>query len=213
MSNCIGGIVSRYPEVKFVTLKSLDSFVCKTRGEDSLIKSKVSEIYMGLICLWATFLRYEFSNPIVTIIYIAYIKYSARRLIGTRIIESAAYCNQKLLAHLYLNSTQNTSAYWIIRLLLSLLCWPEVILLSGGHCSINTNQMCKFKWRWFKKYCFVNCKSFSNIKLQIAMPSGHLWYVVCRRIYKYERTVWIAANSCLPKKRQSYKRNLIWKWT
>jgi hypothetical protein len=33
---------------------------------------------------------------------------SARRLIGSRIIESAAYCNQKLLAHLYLNSTQNT---------------------------------------------------------------------------------------------------------
>ncbi len=26
--------------------------------------------------------------------------YSARRLIGSRIIESAAYCNQKLLAYL-----------------------------------------------------------------------------------------------------------------
>ncbi len=36
-------------------------------------------------------------------------KYSARRLIGSRIIESAAYCNQKLLAHLYINNTQNTS--------------------------------------------------------------------------------------------------------
>ncbi len=35
--------------------------------------------------------------------------YSARRLIGSRIIESAAYCNQKLLALLYLNRTQNTS--------------------------------------------------------------------------------------------------------
>ncbi len=64
-------------------------------------------------------------------------KYSARRLIGSRIIESAAYCNQKLLAHLFLNSTQNTSVNWIIRLLLSLLCWPKVILLSGGHCSIH----------------------------------------------------------------------------
>ena len=61
-------------------------------------------------------------------------KYSARRLIGSRIIESAAYCNQKLLAHLYLNSTQNTSVNWIIRLLLSLVCRPKVILLSGGHC-------------------------------------------------------------------------------
>ncbi len=60
--------------------------------------------------------------------------YSARRLIGSRIIESAAYCNQKLLAHLYLNSTQNPSVNWIIRLLLSLLCWPKVSLLSGGHC-------------------------------------------------------------------------------
>jgi hypothetical protein len=61
-------------------------------------------------------------------------EYSARRLIGSRIIESAVYCNQKLLAHLYLNSTQNISVNWIIRLLLSLLCWPKVILLSGGHC-------------------------------------------------------------------------------
>ena len=36
-------------------------------------------------------------------------KYSARRLIGSRIIESAVYCNQILLVPLYLNSTQNTS--------------------------------------------------------------------------------------------------------
>ncbi len=47
----------------------------------------------------------------------------------------AAYYNQNLLAHWYLNSTQNTSVNWIIRLLLWLLCWPKVILLSGGHCS------------------------------------------------------------------------------
>jgi hypothetical protein len=31
--------------------------------------------------------------------------YSARRLIGSRIIESAAYCNQKFLALLYRNVT------------------------------------------------------------------------------------------------------------
>ena len=60
--------------------------------------------------------------------------YSARRLIGSRIIESAAYSNQILLVPLYLNSTQNTSVNWIIRLMLSLLCWPKAILLSGGHC-------------------------------------------------------------------------------
>jgi hypothetical protein len=36
------------------------------------------------------------------------IYYNARRLIESWIIESAAYCNHKLLAHLYLNSTQNT---------------------------------------------------------------------------------------------------------
>jgi hypothetical protein len=35
--------------------------------------------------------------------------YSARRLIESRIIESAAYCNQIMLVPLYLNSTQNMS--------------------------------------------------------------------------------------------------------
>jgi hypothetical protein len=35
---------------------------------------------------------------------------SARRLIGLRLIESAAYYNQILLAQLYINSAQNT---WI----------------------------------------------------------------------------------------------------
>jgi hypothetical protein len=36
-------------------------------------------------------------------------KYSSRRLIVSRIIESAAFCYQTLLDHLYLDSTQNTS--------------------------------------------------------------------------------------------------------
>ncbi len=58
----------------------------------------------------------------------------AHHLIGLRVIELAAYCNQKLLAHLYHNSTQNTSVNWIIRLLVLLLCWTNVILLSGGRC-------------------------------------------------------------------------------
>ncbi len=61
--------------------------------------------------------------------------YSARRLMGSRLIESAAYCNQIWLAQLYINSAQNTSVNWIIRLLLSLLCRPKVIPLSGGHCN------------------------------------------------------------------------------
>ena len=59
--------------------------------------------------------------------------YSACRLIGSRIIESAAYCYQ-ILVPVYLSSEQSTSINWIIRLLSSLLCLPKVILLSGGHC-------------------------------------------------------------------------------
>ncbi len=56
---------------------------------------------------------------------------------GSRLIESAAYCNQILLAPLCINSTQNTSVNWIIRLLLSFLYQPKVILLSGEHCIWN----------------------------------------------------------------------------
>ncbi len=62
------------------------------------------------------------------------INYSARCLMGSRIIRSSAYCNQILLAQLYINGAQNSSVNWIIQLLLSLSCWPKVILLSGGHC-------------------------------------------------------------------------------
>jgi hypothetical protein len=36
-------------------------------------------------------------------------KYRARRLMGSRIIESAAYCNRIFLAQLYVNKAQNTS--------------------------------------------------------------------------------------------------------
>ena len=56
-------------------------------------------------------------------------------LIGSRVMEPAAYCNQIMLVPFYTNSTQKASVNWIIRLLLSLLYWPKVILLSGGHCS------------------------------------------------------------------------------
>jgi hypothetical protein len=60
--------------------------------------------------------------------------YSARRLMGSRIIKSATYCNLVLPAQLYIDRAQNVSVNWIIRWLFSLLCRPEVILLSGGHC-------------------------------------------------------------------------------
>ncbi len=64
-----------------------------------------------------------------------------RRLIGSRIIESANHRNNKLLVSLFLSNMQNT-VNWISRLLLSLLYWPEVILLSGGHCYyINTQEI------------------------------------------------------------------------
>ncbi len=36
----------------------------------------------------------------------------------SRMIESAAYCNQMLLAQLFMNSAQNKSVIWIIRLFL-----------------------------------------------------------------------------------------------
>jgi hypothetical protein len=45
--------------------------------------------------------------------------YSARRLMGSWIIESAAYCNQISLAQVYINIAQNTSVNWIIRLFIS----------------------------------------------------------------------------------------------
>ncbi len=56
---------------------------------------------------------------------------------GSRIIESAAYCNQISLVQVYINRAQNTVVNLIFRLLLSLLCRPKVILLSGGHCNNN----------------------------------------------------------------------------
>ncbi len=59
-------------------------------------------------------------------------KYSAHPLIGSRIIESVAYCNQKLLALSYPNSTQNTSVNCIIRLLLSLFADPKWFYWAAG---------------------------------------------------------------------------------
>jgi len=72
-----------------------------------------------------------------------------------RIIESAAYCNQIMLVPLYLNSSQNTFVNWIIQLLLSLLCWPKVIPLSGGHCIIK-KAVCNRNWQDMVRR--INCK-------------------------------------------------------
>ncbi len=85
--------------------------------------------------------------------------YRARRLIGTRIIITVAYCNQILQAQLYINSAQNMSVNCIIWLLLPLLCQHKVILLNGGHCitssvviifkevrKISNNRQCVSHW-------------------------------------------------------------------
>jgi len=45
------------------------------------------------------------------------------------------------MAPLYFNSTHNTLVNWIIRLLLSLLCWPKVILLSYWLKNCQWNKM------------------------------------------------------------------------
>ncbi len=58
--------------------------------------------------------------------------YSTRRLIESRIIESAEYCNQILLVPWYPNSTKNTSVNWISQLLLSLLYWAKAVVLNQG---------------------------------------------------------------------------------
>ncbi len=99
--------------------------------------------------------------------------YSTRRLIGSRLIESDAYCNQILLAQLYINSAQNTSVNWIIRLLLSLLCRSKVILLSGGHCIFNNNE------------------SVAHFKYAIIPKSWHfIWEQTCLTCLIWKKLPW-----------------------
>ena len=59
-----------------------------------------------------------------------------------------------LLVSLFPNSTQNTSVNWIIRLFLSLLICPKVILLSDGHCTILANFILGLKINFEKKNRF-----------------------------------------------------------
>ena len=67
------------------------------------------------------------------------------------------YRNEILLVLLYLNSAQKTSINRIIWLLFFLLCWPKVILLSGGHISNNTiyitvSSKYPSNWNYFVKF-------------------------------------------------------------
>ncbi len=73
-----------------------------------------------------------------------YLSYHGLRYLVTQ-SESATYCNQILQVPLYLNSTQSTQVNWIIWLLLSLLCRPNVILLSGEHCFSATLKK-RYSW-------------------------------------------------------------------
>ena len=87
----------------------------------------------------------QVESEIKTSWFIFTIDSAVHLLTGSRIIESATYCNQILQAPSYKNNIQKTSFNWIIRLLLSLLCWPKVILLSGRHCSSSSSCCCKDK--------------------------------------------------------------------
>ncbi len=131
---------------------------------------KYVALYIGL-CHTSNILRYTnyYYSEIGSFLEVFKQQYISSRLIGSRIIEPAAYCNQKLLAHLYLNSTQNTSVNWIIRLLLSLLCWPKVILLSGGHCSKKISTRENWSASWLKNYADIS----SNLVIMRQHWSSH----------------------------------------
>ncbi len=91
---------------------------------------------------------------------------------GSRIIEAVIYCNQILLAQLYINRPQNTSVNWILRLLLLLLCRPKVILLSGGHCKVFTIAR---RLRKFHKHTENLLNLSSDLSFQFQPIVNH-WY-------------------------------------
>ena len=72
---------------------------------------------------------------------------------------AAAYYNQKLPFSLYLNSTQPVNV--IIRSLLSLIFWPNVIQIKGGHCVISLG-FCR-NAVYLKDYC-------KNAKMKVIYP-------------------------------------------
>jgi hypothetical protein len=83
------------------------------------------------------------------VITISFELYCARRFIESRTIESAAYCDQNFQILLNLNSKQKMLVNWIIRLLLSLLCRPKVIILSGGYYQ-RSNQFFRYEFGRYK---------------------------------------------------------------
>ena len=82
-------------------------------------------------------------------------------------MESVAYWNQILLIQLYLHSTQKVLRNWIVWLLLSLLCWPKVILLIGEHC---TKIDCVLPFT-YENWHFITLRSESNFFL----PQSKWW--------------------------------------
>ncbi len=116
--------------------------------------------------------------------------------IRSRIIESTAYCYLKLLVHLYLNSTQNTSVNKIIWLLLSLIRWPKAILLNGGHCtwinsSLSVSQLEKFGLicciRFFTRYGFIMWRETWSRKFYIEDAN-----LLCQKLLPYlEKLCWL----------------------
>ncbi len=78
------------------------------------------------------------------LLHYLFFKYSASRLIGSRIIESAAYCNQKLLSHLYLNITYKTRR----------------LIESFGSCYFYVDPFAYLHW-WRLHYKIMNSKDNS----------------------------------------------------
>ncbi len=131
---------------------------------------------------------------------------------GSQIIKSTAYCNQKMLAQVYINSAQNTSFYWIIRLLLSLLCRAKVIPLSDGYCTRFPNFPLNFLSQKcnYSVYNFVDCnlKSWKitsdrsnnfylkNCKDYISCTRGCVCVCVCVWKEKREREMERIAERC-----------------
>ncbi len=105
------------------------------------LQIKIYEFLVTLFICWYVFQKKKRLKDIVdfsigpqpnccsltrVIYWIIFLKYSAHRLIGSRIIESAAFCNQILLAQIYLQYIKQ-SLNWIILL------WPSILLAAQSN--------------------------------------------------------------------------------
>jgi hypothetical protein len=112
-------------------------------------------------------------------------KYNARRLMGSFILELAAYCNQILiLARLHRNCVKNTSVNWIIRLLLSLICRPKLIFWSGGHCRQMYEQVIKLTLQVSKIMIRILANSSFLSLMKLATETREIW--ICAFLIKIE---------------------------